>query len=96
MQRHAERCECRVRGRRGQQVAKPQDGALIGQADHAGGQIGELAKQGHLEEGLFHGWIDERKPLLQEMDAKHGLMQTVDRPRYWPCPWCRSAARPRP
>jgi len=56
-----------------QQVAKPQDGALVRQAGHAGGQLGELAKQGDVEQGFFHGRIAEREPLLQEVDAQHGL-----------------------
>jgi hypothetical protein len=35
--------------------------------EHAG------AKQRHIEQGLFHGGVAQREPLLQEVDAQHGL-----------------------
>jgi hypothetical protein len=54
-----------------QPMAKPQDGALVRQPDHASGQLRKLTKQGHVEQRFFHGRIAQREPLLQEVDAQH-------------------------
>jgi hypothetical protein len=56
-----------------EQVPKAQDGALVGQALFAHVQPRELAKQGHVVQRFFHGGIRALGPLLQEVDAQHGL-----------------------
>lgn len=56
-----------------QEVAKAQDGALIGHAAHADIEASELAVQGHVVQGFFHGRIGQTKELLQQVDAQHGL-----------------------
>ena len=56
-----------------QEVAKAQDGALIGHAAHAGIEAGELAVQRHIVQGFFHGRIGQTKELLQQVNAQHGL-----------------------
>ena len=56
-----------------EQVAKAQDGGLIGHLDQAGIKAGELAVQRRVVQGLFHGWIGQTEPLLQEVDVQHGL-----------------------
>ena len=53
------------------QVTESEDGALIRQARGARVKLGELTKQGHIVQGLFHGRIRKAKPLLHKMDAKH-------------------------
>jgi hypothetical protein len=54
-------------------VAKAQDGALVGQAAHAGVQLGELAVQRHIVQALFHGQIAQAEPLLHAVNAQLGL-----------------------
>ena len=56
-----------------QQVAEPQDRALVGQPHHALGQLRKLAEQRHVEKRLFHGRVRQAEPLLQEVDAQHRL-----------------------
>jgi len=56
-----------------QEVAKAQDGALVGQARHARIEVGELAVQWHVVQRFFHGGIGQAKELLQQVDAQHGL-----------------------
>jgi hypothetical protein len=56
-----------------EQVAKPQDGALVGQVVFPGIQPGELAEQRHVVQRLFHGRVREVEPLLHEVNAQHGL-----------------------
>ena len=53
------------------QVTESENGALIRQARGARIELGELTKQGHIVQGLFHGRIRQAKPLLHEMNAKH-------------------------
>ena len=53
------------------QLTESEDGALIRQARGACVKLGELTKQGHIVQGLFHGRIRQAKPLLYEMGAKH-------------------------
>jgi len=55
------------------QVAKAQDGGLVRQPGHAGIKMGELAVKRGVVQGLFHRWIRQTEPLLQEVDAQHGL-----------------------
>ena len=54
-------------------VAKPQDGALIGQPGDARIQPGKLAVQRDVIQGLFHGRVRVAKQLLQQVDAQHHL-----------------------
>jgi len=53
------------------QVAESENGAVIRQARGACVKLGELTKQGHIVQGLFHGRITQAKPLLHEFNAKH-------------------------
>jgi hypothetical protein len=55
-----------------QQVAESQDRCLIG--DPVADQLdaGKAAHGGHLDQGLLHGRVAERIPLLQEMNPQHG------------------------
>jgi hypothetical protein len=53
------------------QVTESENGALISQACAASVELGELTKQGHIVQGLFHGRVTQAKLLLHEMDAKH-------------------------
>ena len=55
-----------------EKMAEPQDGALIGQSSRPRVQMSKLAIQGHIMQGFFHGRVRQSKPLLQEVDAKHG------------------------
>ena len=52
------------------QVAESENGDLIRQARGACVKLGELTKQGHVVQCLFHGRIRQAKPLLHEMNAK--------------------------
>ena len=54
-----------------QQVAEGQDRGFI--RDPATDQLdaGKAAHGGHLDQGLLHGLIAERIPLLQQMDPQH-------------------------
>ena len=56
-----------------EQVAKAQDGALIGQVVLAGIQASELTEHRRVVQRLFHARVRQVEPLLQEMDAQHGL-----------------------
>ena len=62
-----------------QQVAEGQDRGLI--RDPVADQLdaGKAAHGGHLDQGLFHGWVAERIPLLQQVDPQH-RRQRVRRP----------------
>jgi len=64
---------CAARSWASQQVAKPQDGALVGKPADAAGQLRKLAVQRRVKQRLFHRRIGQTKPLLQEVDAQHGL-----------------------
>lgn len=55
-----------------EQVAKPQDGVLIGQSGGASIELGELPVHGNIVQGLFHGRVAQSKPLLHEVNAQHG------------------------
>ena len=54
-------------------VAEPlgQDRGLIRDAIADQLDAGKAAHGGHLDQGLFHRWIAERIPLLQQVDAQH-------------------------
>ena len=54
-----------------QQVAEGQDRGLI--RDPVTDQLDarKAAHRGHLDQGLFHGRVAERVPLLQQMDPQH-------------------------
>ena len=56
-----------------EQVAIAQDGGLIRHSGHASIEAGELAVKRRVVQGLFHRWIRQAEPLLQEVDAQHGL-----------------------
>lgn len=53
------------------QVAKAQDGGLIGHARCAV-QARKAAVQGHLMQLFFHGRIAQIPPQLEAVDAQHG------------------------
>lgn len=55
-----------------QQVARPQDRALVGQSA-VPAQARELPEQRHVVQRLFHRRIREREPLLHEVNAQHRL-----------------------
>ena len=54
-----------------QEMAEAQDGGLIGDAGHAGIQVGKLPIQGDVMQALFHGRVGVTKELLQQVDAQH-------------------------
>jgi hypothetical protein len=56
-----------------QQMPKPQDRALVGQAIEHAIELGKLAVHRHVMQRFFHRRIAQAKPLLQVMDAQHGL-----------------------
>jgi len=56
-----------------QQVTEPQNGALVGQALLAHVQPGEFAKHRRVVQRFFHRRVRQVEPLLQEVDAQHGL-----------------------
>jgi len=56
-----------------QEMAKAQDGGLIGDAGHARVQVSKLPVQGYVMQALFHGRVGVPKELLQQMDAQHHL-----------------------
>jgi len=56
-----------------EQVTKAQDRAFIGQAGDAPIELRKLAVQRDVMQSLFHGRIRQTKPLLQEVNAQHGL-----------------------
>ena len=55
-----------------QPVAKPEDGALIGQAS-MGIKMRKLSVERYIKERLFQSKVRELKPLLQAVQAQHGL-----------------------
>jgi len=56
-----------------EQMPKPQDGGLIGQARGAWVKASEFAIHTDVMQRLFHGRVTQAKPLLQKVDAQHGL-----------------------
>ena len=56
-----------------EQMAKAQDGALIGQACDAHIQVCKLAVKGDVVQGLFHGGVRVPEELLQQVNAQHHL-----------------------
>jgi two-component system nitrogen regulation response regulator GlnG len=51
-----------------------QDGRSRQAADqHPAAQAREVAEQGHVVQGIFHGRVAEVEPLLHEVNAQHGL-----------------------
>ena len=54
-----------------QQVAEGQDRGLIRDPITDQLDAGKAAHGGHLDQGLFHGWVAERIPMLQQVDAQH-------------------------
>ncbi|CQR41666.1 conserved hypothetical protein [Thiomonas sp. CB3] len=56
-----------------EQVAKPQDGALVGQARGADIKLGKFAVQRDVVQGLFHRRIGVPEELLQQVNAQHDL-----------------------
>jgi transposase len=57
-----------------QQMAKAQDGGLVGPSSYAEIDAGEAAKHRRLIEGVFHTGIGKTEPLLQEVGAKHDAL----------------------
>lgn len=55
-----------------QQVAKAQDADPVGDALDAE-QANKLPVKRGLEQGLFHGQVTQAEPLLDEVNAQHGL-----------------------
>ena len=55
------------------QVPEPKNGALVGQVVLASIQADELAKHGCVVQRFLHRRVREVEPLLQEVNAKHGL-----------------------
>ena len=62
-----------------QQVTKGQDRGLIGDPITDQLDAGKAEHGGHLDQGLLHGRITQRIPLLQQVDAQHGV-QRIGRP----------------
>mmetsp|Transcript_53128 Transcript_53128/g.124272 ORF Transcript_53128/g.124272 Transcript_53128/m.124272 type:complete len:381 (+) Transcript_53128:1249-2391(+) len=56
-----------------QQVAEPKDRRLVGQPCGGAIELGELAVQRHVVQRFFHRRITQPEPLLQVVDAQHGL-----------------------
>lgn len=56
-----------------EQVAEPKNGALVGQVVFPGIQTHELAEQRHVVQRFLHRRVREVEPLLDEVDAQHGL-----------------------
>ena len=55
-----------------QQVTEAQNADPIGDTIHAT-KACKLAVQRHVKQRLFHGHVTQAKPLLQKVDAQHGL-----------------------
>lgn len=55
------------------QVAKANDGSFIKYSGHASVETGELAVKGGVVQYLFHRWIRQTEPLLQEVNAQRRL-----------------------
>jgi hypothetical protein len=62
-------------------VSKAQDGALVGQPGDTRIQLGKLAVQRDVMQGLFHGRVGVSKELLQQMNAQHHLSGKWRAPR---------------
>ncbi len=62
-------------------MPKAQDGALVWQSGDARIQLGKLAVQRDVMQGLFHGRVGIRKVLLQQMNAQHHLSGKWRAPR---------------
>jgi hypothetical protein len=56
-----------------EQVAKAQDGALVGQVVFSHIQLCKFTKQQCVVERLFHGRVRQVEPLLEEVNAQHGV-----------------------
>src|SRR6478609_12129391 len=54
-----------------EQVPKPQDGRFIRKTGPCTVETREFAIQRHIIEGLFHRWIRQTEPLLDEVNAQH-------------------------
>ncbi len=54
-----------------QQVTKVQDGGLIGNQTADQVYAVNVTHGGHLDQRLFNGWINERMPLLSQVDPCH-------------------------
>ena len=67
------------------QMAKPQDGGLIGQAHGAWVKARKLAVKRDVMQGLFHGGVRQAKPLLQKVNAQHGLNRKRRAPTFGCC-----------
>ena len=67
------------------QMAEGEDCCLI--EDPVADQLdaSKAAHGGHLDQGLFHRWIAQRIPLLQQVDPEH-CAQRVGRPAAFPAP----------
>ena len=63
-----------------EQVAKAQNAHAIRNALGAG-EAREVAVQRRLEQSLFHGQVRQAEPLLQKMNAQHGLVRKGRTPR---------------
>ena len=54
-------------------MTEPKDRALVGQALKHAIELGKLAVHRHVMQRFFHRRIAQTEPLLQVMDAQHGL-----------------------
>jgi hypothetical protein len=68
---HAQHVDGQVVGL--QQMTKPQDRRLVGQAAHPITQARELSVQRHVVQRLFHGWVAQTEPLLKVVNSQHGF-----------------------
>jgi len=60
-----------------QQMPEGQDRGLIRNPIADQFDAGKAAHGGHLDQGLFHRWIAERIPLLQQVDAQQLLCRSL-------------------
>jgi len=67
------------------QVTESQDGALVRQSHSAGVQPCKFAVQRNIVQGFFHCRIRQTEPLLQKVDAQHGLHGKRRTPAFRPC-----------
>ena len=56
-----------------QEVAEPKSGGFVGQAHPARVHPRKFAVQRDIMQGFLHRRVRQSKPLLQEVDAQHGL-----------------------
>jgi hypothetical protein len=54
-----------------EQMAKTQEGALVGQVAHARIKLGKLGAQQRIVQGIFHVRIVKAKPVLHAVNAQH-------------------------